>query len=61
MWIRPIACLSIFIRTLTPGILAKIINFYPHRPVAFSDFYAIFIRTWLRDLVEISGVLSYVG
>ena len=39
------------------GILAKILNFYPHRPVAFSDFCAIFIRTWLRDLVGISGVL----
>jgi hypothetical protein len=50
--------LPIFIRTLTPGILAKILNFYPHRPVAFSDFSAIFIRTWLRDLVGISGVLQ---
>jgi hypothetical protein len=57
MWIRLNSCLPIFIRTFTSGISPKILDFYPHRPEAFSDFYAIFIRTWLRDLVEISGVL----
>ena len=66
--IEPVKCqiLSGCESGLPPGCLflsalwgiSKSLYFYPHRPVAFSDFCAIFILTWLRDLVGISGVLE---
>jgi hypothetical protein len=49
---------AIFIRTSTSGIFQKNFDIYPHRPEAFLDFRPIFIRTGLRDLVELSGVLQ---
>ena len=65
--IEPVECqiLSGCESGLPPGCLflsalwgiSKSLYFYPHRPVTFSDFCAIFILTWLRDLVGISGVL----
>jgi hypothetical protein len=56
-WISPLVRRQFLSAISDQGFGPNLEGFYPHRPQGFLDFCPIFIRTDLRHLAELSGVL----